>query len=179
MQKNSDAEKFAELIESMEDRMIRSIARILHAPDFAEDALQNALMRIWNQLNTILEHPNPTALVLKICINTAYDILRSEKKHRISNIATTEFPMEATQLRPDQELELSERRREVIRCVGDLPEMQQAAIALRYFESASFGEIADALGCEESTCRKHVELGRRKLSISLAHLVAVQREATK
>jgi RNA polymerase sigma-70 factor (ECF subfamily) len=176
----SDAEKFAELIGSIEDRMIRSIGRILHAPDPAEDALQNALARIWEKLDAIVQHPNPSALVLKICIHASYDVLRTEKKHRgLQNAAGTMDSLAGADARPDRQMELSERRREVIRCVGELPEMQQAAIYLRYFESTSFREIADALGCEESTCRKHVELGRRKLSASLAHLVFNQEETSK
>ena len=39
---------------------------------------------------------------------------------------------------------------------GELRPAQRAAVVLRFWADASYAEIADALGCTESTARSHV-----------------------
>lgn len=39
---------------------------------------------------------------------------------------------------------------------GELPATQRAAVVLRFYNDYSFGQIAEALGCTESTARSHV-----------------------
>ena len=49
MESGSPTTQFNALIEGLESRMIRAIARILDDPDDAEDALQNVLTTIWQK----------------------------------------------------------------------------------------------------------------------------------
>jgi RNA polymerase sigma factor (sigma-70 family) len=37
-----------------------------------------------------------------------------------------------------------------------LPKTQRAAVVLRYYDDQSYAQIADVLGCTESTARSHV-----------------------
>ena len=70
----SDYERF---IDPIEDQMVRLVWRIVrHRQDF-EDALQEALTTIWKRLDRIRRHRNPHALILRICANAGYDILRA------------------------------------------------------------------------------------------------------
>ena len=64
------------IIGPLEDRMIRSIWRIVVNTQDDEDAMQNALLIIWKRWERVLRHSNPEALVLKICIDAAYDVTR-------------------------------------------------------------------------------------------------------
>src|SRR5512139_3162144 len=67
---------FNELIAPMQPRMMRSIWRIVRDADLAEDCLQDALAAIWKKRTRICRHPNPQALMLKICLDAACDGLR-------------------------------------------------------------------------------------------------------
>jgi DNA-directed RNA polymerase specialized sigma24 family protein len=73
---NDDRPEYERLIAPIEDRMIRSVWRIVRDPDDAEDAFQDALLMVWKRWGQVRRHPNPHALVLRICINAAHDMLR-------------------------------------------------------------------------------------------------------
>jgi RNA polymerase sigma-70 factor, ECF subfamily len=51
--------------------------------------------------------------------------------------------------------------------VRKLPRNQARAIALFYLEDRPMSEIAQVIGCEESTARVHLTRGRRKLAKAL------------
>jgi len=68
--------KYERLIKPIEDQMIKSVWRITCNSSDAEDAFQDALMKIWKHIKKIQRHPNPHALILRICANSAYDILK-------------------------------------------------------------------------------------------------------
>ncbi len=62
---------YDELIAPMEAMMMRSIWRVVRNTDVAEDCLQDAFAIVWKKRFQIRLHPNPQALVLKICLNAA------------------------------------------------------------------------------------------------------------
>src|SRR5690554_6181362 len=80
MQANSPLTQFDNLLHGLDSRMVRAIARIIDDPHDAEDALQNALTTIWQKLSRLRQHPNPKAVVLKVCIDAAYDLLRNRRR---------------------------------------------------------------------------------------------------
>ncbi len=73
---------YDELIAPMEATMTRSIWRVVRNAELAEDCLQDALAVIWKKRFQVRLHPNPPALILKICLNTAYDSLRKLERMR-------------------------------------------------------------------------------------------------
>jgi DNA-directed RNA polymerase specialized sigma24 family protein len=73
---------YHQLIGPLEDRMIRTIWRIVRDPEDAQDTLQEVLTIIWKRRQRICGHPNPRALILKICIDASYDHLRKHRRHR-------------------------------------------------------------------------------------------------
>ena len=52
--------------------------------------------------------------------------------------------------------------------IAQLPPRQRAVIALRYYEGLSDAEIADVLGCAETTVRGYALRAMRALRIELA-----------
>ena len=142
--------------------MIRAIARIVADPDDAEDALQNALMTIWKKLPRMRRHPNPTAILLKVCVDAAYDVLRNRQRaKRVVPLQTDNVPNLCAS--PSERLSVMEVRQSLLAAILDLPCNQALAVHMRYVEELPYPEIAAALGCAESTTRKHVERGLSRL----------------
>ncbi len=164
-------EIYEKLITPLESRMMRSIWRVVRSPELADDAIQDALTIIWKKLDTVRRHPNPEALILKICLNAACDALRKHRRslrhEEISTLSNTPCPSDQGGANALAAMELEA---EVLEAIGRLPEKQALAVLMRIVQEESFDVIAAALGCSEITARIHVSKGRARLQKWLAHL---------
>lgn len=163
MQADSSRAQFDELIDGLESRMIRAIARIIDDSHDAEDALQNALTTIWQKLGRMRRHRNPAAIVLKVCIDAAYDVLRKRNRTNRRVVALPADSVPDSAATPAERLGALESRERLLAALLELPRMQSLALQMRYVEELSYTEISAALGCAESTTRKHVERGLSRL----------------
>ena len=162
----------------LETRMLRTAWRITRDPDRARDALQDAMARIWRERDRVRAHPNPGALVLRIAIHAAIDVLRRERRrHRAEESAVPTAWRASPLAGPAVSAETSEVRALVLDAVARLPEKQAAAVTLRVLEEQPYEAIAAALGCAEPTARVHVLRGREKLKDVLRVLAPATRTA--
>ena len=65
--------EFERLVLPLKDRMMRTVWRVTRDPELAEDAFQDALLTTWRKLPQVAAHPNPPALVLRLCLTAAVD----------------------------------------------------------------------------------------------------------
>src|ERR1700682_6684499 len=79
---NSSDSLYEQIIEPINDRMIRSVWWITRNAQDAEDAMQNALMAIWKRQHRISRHSSPQALILRMCIDAACDVARRRGRDR-------------------------------------------------------------------------------------------------
>jgi RNA polymerase sigma factor (sigma-70 family) len=166
-----------------EGQMTRVVWRIVRNPEDAEDTLQDALSTIWKKRRLVCTHPNPRALILKICINAAYDTLRKRRRRRNHEEPTAlhlysqqeDKPVFTNSLTAFQasaldQLVQTETEREILEAIGRLPRNQAVAVLMRIVKEQPYEVIAQAMGCSENTVRIHVARGRARLSNWLAHL---------
>jgi RNA polymerase sigma-70 factor (ECF subfamily) len=162
---------YDQLIAPMESRMMRTIWRVVRRGELAEDTLQDALTIIWRKRDHIRRHPNPQALILKICLDCSYDSLRKQERFRKMHDASATGSLES---HPDKdgsrELEGKEVEAEVLKAIGRLPRKQAEAVLMRIVQDEPYGVIAETMGCSETTVRIHVSRGRKRLSRLLSHL---------
>ena len=151
--------------------MIHSIWRITRDAHDSDDAMQNALVVIWKRWNRIGRHPNPQALVLKICIDAALDVARRRARDRreiepIRRVNNVAHPSAS----PSEQMAGDELRRVIRAAINRLSRQQAVAVMLRIFEDLPYDQIAAAMGCREATARKHFERARANLRLALAQL---------
>jgi RNA polymerase sigma factor (sigma-70 family) len=166
----SDGAFYACFIAPLEKRMMRTIWRIVRDADRARDVLQESLVTIWRRREIIESHPNPEALVLRICIHSAIGSQRTLHRRQRFEVEEGQLPQAGCPAtRPpaeeDPTLEI-----EVRSAVRRLPENQAVALLLRVVEDEPYSAVAAALGCSEVTARIHVLRARRSLGRWLAHL---------
>ena len=154
---------------------MRSVWRITQNATDADDAFQEAMTRIWERLPRIRAHPNPAAIVLRICSNVACDVVRRKSRrdhHEQSRDAAGADHDDADTSVPDVAAAIlsNERREQVQAAIARLPEQQATAISMRFLLSCSYEEIAQALECAEPTARVHVMRGLSRLRELLSHL---------
>lgn len=159
---------YERFIRPIEDQMIRSVWRIVRNTDDVDDAFQDALSKIWKRWDRIQRHSNPRALVLRICINAAYDSLRRKTRDRkIEELqAVGEMIPNPAVGRPDS-VAVDEMKAALCAAISRLPKNQGLAIHMRFIEELPYEAIAQALGCREVSARKHVSRAVRKLQVLL------------
>lgn len=158
---------YEQLIAPIEKQMMAVVWRIVgNAADF-DDAFQEATITIWRKLRRIRRHPNPHALVLRICVNAAYDTVRSRQRRRKKEAAAgvTEAVPAA-----DEAIDRQERRARILEAVVKLPRNQAQSILMRFMDGFSYPEVAQALGCSEATVRTHVARACRRLQPLLSEM---------
>ena len=156
--------------------MLRTAWRITRDPDRARDALQDALTRVWRHRERVRDHPNPSALVLRIVIQAAIDTLRRQRvRRRVEGPPEQAARSAATDASPVAAAECGELRSCVQAALARLPAKQAAAVTLRLLEEQPYTAIAVALGCAEATARVHVLRGRARLARLLRGLSPAQR----
>jgi RNA polymerase sigma-70 factor (ECF subfamily) len=175
---NDQQPEYERLIAPIEDRMIRSVWRIVRDPDDAEDAFQDALLTVWKRWGQVRRHPNPHALILRICINSAHDMLR-RKARRLKWLEVSPIPEDIPDSSPSviQGISGAEQGTQVLQAIGCLSKNQARAILMHAVEEIPYGDIAVAMDCREVTVRKHVARARAKLRTLLSHLIPpIQKE---
>ena len=159
---------YERFIRPIEDQMIRSVWRIIRNSDDVDDAFQDALARIWKRWDRIQRHSNPRALILRICINAAYDSLR--RKARDRKIEALEAVGEMISAGPSESPDpfaADERKAALCTAISRLPKNQGLAVHMRFIEELPYEAIAQALGCREVSARKHVSRALSKLQMIL------------
>ncbi len=147
-----DTKIYNELIAPLEKAMMRSIWRIVRDADLAEDSLQDALAVIWKKRFSIIQHPNPPALVLKICLDAAYDSLRSlDRRRKRTDLSKLDCVPEAHRPTASQSLEEREVVEQMQRAIRRLPRKRALAVMMRLIHEESFETISRALDCSEVT----------------------------
>jgi RNA polymerase sigma-70 factor (ECF subfamily) len=168
---------YDELIAPLESKMMRSIWRIVRNADLAEDCLQDALFVIWKKRFLVCRHPNPPALILKICLDVAYNSLRGLERSRcqtdLSRLGDIPAPTEHD---ADRHLEEREIEEQVQRAIRKLPRKRAVAVMMRLLHEESFEAIARVLGCSEVTARIHISRGRAQLREWLSPLLERSRQ---
>jgi len=173
----NDQTIYGELIAPLESRMTRSIWRIVRNADLAEDVLQDALAVIWKKRYQIRRHANPPALILKICMDAAYDSLRRlERLKRQRDAAQLEDAPAPPHHDADWDLKKRELEEHVQKAIRRLPRKRALALMMRLIQEEPFEAIAQALGCSEVTVRIHISKGRAQLRKWLSHLCHSSRQ---
>lgn len=125
-------------------------------PDSAEDLAQEALRRAHRRWAKIGTYDKPGAWLRRVTINLA---LSSRQRRQTELAAMVRLDRE----RPRHMPAAAASHDAVWDAVGTLPRNQRAAIALYYLEDLPVADIAEAIGCAESTARVHLHRGRQKL----------------
>jgi len=137
--------------------LLRHCARLL-PPGRAEDAVQQAFL---NAYRAIVAGENELRLrpwLYRIAHNASLNLLRQ------NGWDYDEIPADFDGvIQPPQAVEQSERIRELVRAVKDLPERQRDAVILRELEGRSYEEISAALGVTDGAVRQLLNRARNTL----------------
>ena len=157
-----DYERF---VAPIQGRMVDCAWRIVRDAHEAEDVIQEALLHIMKRFHEVRRHPNPEALLLRICANKALDHVRRRNSRRDALERMPDAPRHdgAT---PARALAWNDDVAQMIDFIRTLPEREAEAITLHALEEMDYPEVAAAMDCAESTARVWISRARERFRVT-------------
>ena len=161
-----DPDAFAELVARRTPGVLAFLRRLLGDAEDARDVAQLTFVRVWENLERYDPAWAFSTWLFRIAGNLAIDALRARGTRQRTEAESFRLVKGArTSAEPDGPALLAEGevRRVFESCAGVLSEKQRLVFVLREFEDKESREIAQILGCRESTVRNHLFQARRLL----------------
>jgi RNA polymerase sigma-70 factor (ECF subfamily) len=159
-----------ELITRKTGPLLQLAFRILGDREEARDVVQVAFFRIWENRDRFDRRWSPNTWIYRIVNNLAIDHLRSRQsrerqvepvRQHLRQVADTRSQRTLSSLGGSEVMDIF---RELS---GELTEKQRSVFVLRELEGLSSQEVAEVVGCRESTVRNHLFNARKVLRRSL------------
>lgn len=159
-----DSDRFKELLLPMAERIYPMVARMLGNRENAEDAVQDIMLKLWNDRKKIGDHPNIPALVFRSARNHCIDLIRKNSKLPVSNTLDTTITRDSY---VHDETEWKELQKVVNDLLTDLPENQAEVLALRDLDGLEFDEIAALTDLKVEHIRVLLSRARKTIATKL------------
>jgi len=140
--------------------------KVLGDPARAEDVVQEAFMRIWNNAATFdARRGSLRAWLLTAVRNRSIDYLRGRAAHERQEMELlSDVPETNPRSDPWRQVSLSLEHDAVVAAMGSIPAEQRQAVELAFFGGYSHREIADMTRVPLSTVKGRMRLALEKLS---------------
>lgn len=154
---------FGRLVSRWERPLFHFVYRMIARPEDARDICQETFMRVISNADRFRPGAKFSTWMYQIALNLCRDQMR--KKRRWSLIVSdTGGDHEATSTEswtssldaPEAAMEMSERRSVLREALREIPSAQREVVVLKEFEGLKFREIAEILGCPESTVKSRM-----------------------
>ncbi|MEQ9619788.1 MAG: sigma-70 family RNA polymerase sigma factor [Deltaproteobacteria bacterium] len=144
IKKEGDRSAFAELVTRHTEKYYRLAYRMLVSREEAEDLVQESFLMLWSKPNIWDSGRNAkfTTWFYRVVTNACLD--RKKK--------TTTLPLDAGYDHPDRSagteelVEMKRRKDDIETYIAELPDSQQTALALCFYEGISNKEAAEIMG---------------------------------
>ena len=164
--KKDDEEAFEILVRRKAEPLHAMVSRMVVDPDEAHDVVQMAFVRIWDHRHRYDDRWKPNTWMYRIANNLAIDHLRARKTRHRYNESMQRHLLEVSDPGPRKaldELQHDEVDQIFQQLAEDLSPRQRSVFLLREVEGLSSAEVAEIVGCRETTVRNHLFNARRVL----------------
>jgi RNA polymerase sigma-70 factor (ECF subfamily) len=164
-----DDDAFAEIVRRYRSAVFRLTVSIL-GQEFsadAEDVVQDVMLRVHHALRSFRGESTLGSWIYRIAFNHALNV-KARTRYRAPHVSDAALASAPSPDRgPHDRLEEDRRKRAVLACIHELPEVYQSALRLHYWLGASMSDIAVMLDAPENTVKSYLHRARKLLH---AHL---------
>ena len=169
-----DQQAFSQLYDHSSTLLFTLAFRILGSREEAEELLQDVYLEVWRKVARYdVGRGTPIAWLITLTRSRAIDRLRARNTRGYNATTTLDTTVSSRvadlgpspyETQADQELRMA-----IGAAITTLPQAQQQAIELAYYEGLSHNEIAARLNQPLGTVKTRIKLGMAKLRDSLRH----------
>lgn len=168
-----DAQALRPLLGQIRPRALAIAMKVLRNRDDAEDAVQDAMLKVWRNLHRFEGRASFTTWIHRIVMNTSLDILRkrsawaegtADDEHGDDRQPKLEPSHDQT---PERKMGIAQMQLLVRAAVARLAPVHRQAITLREFEDCAYDEIAEAAACPIGTVMSRLHHARQRVAEDL------------
>ena len=176
---SGDADAFQSLYEKTYRSNLYIARKYMKDDAAADDVLQDAYIKIWNNLSTLQTPEGFVNWARKIVATTALNELRKKTPILFGDLIEDgkdgediEFEVEDTYVPNNPEISFVENEeQEIIReMINSLSDEQRMCVLMYYIEDMSVNEIAEAIGCSTGTVKSRLNYGRKNIKAKVEEL---------
>ena len=169
--KNGDLEAFSELVKRYEKKAFNFTYRMLKDAHLAEDAAQEAFLRVFTKIDTFRGNSSFSTWFYTILNNICLDILRKKSRHpdtvsigqTSSDDEEYELQIEDKGIGPHESIEKKEAMNLLENALSKLSDEHRAVIILRDIEGREYEQIAKILDISLGTVKSRLSRARLAL----------------
>ncbi|HET7531489.1 MAG TPA: RNA polymerase sigma factor [Mycobacteriales bacterium] len=156
----------------------RTACLVLRSPVDAEDAVQEAFLRVWRFRDAIPPGDGRRPWLYRVVVNACLSRARSDRvwRQRSGDEALASLPSQAD---PQHDVEDAVLATAVASAVDRLPEHLRVPVVLRYFTGLAEREIATAIQRRPGTVKSRLSEARRRLAEDPALAAWVEMEVAR
>jgi RNA polymerase sigma-70 factor (ECF subfamily) len=168
--KRAEEASVAGLVSQYAGTLYRVAYSVLRNSADAEDAVQEAFVRVLRHRDTLHEVRDQRVWLIRIVWNVVLDRKRRMKtRPETDNVAELARVLPATGLSAEERASAAQHHAHVLACVEKLPAKERQVLMLSAFEELNSVEIASVLGISESSVRSRLFRARNLMAGLLDH----------
>jgi RNA polymerase sigma-70 factor, ECF subfamily len=168
--RQAQEEALSALVDQYATTLYRVAFSVLRNQSDAEDAVQEAFLRVLRHRETLGEIRDHRVWLIRIVWNIVLDRKRRAKtRPETDDVAELARVLPATGLSAEERAAALQHHAHVLACVEKLPAREREVMMLSAFEELSSVEIASVLGVTESSVRSRLFRARNLLADLLQH----------
>jgi RNA polymerase sigma-70 factor (ECF subfamily) len=174
--RNGDTAAFEKLIRRHQSSVYRSVLRLLRDRDEAEEIVQEAMVRAWENLRRFRGEAPFAGWLSRIAIYLALNRLRERKKFvRPEDEERHQAVLNRAEergLTPLGELLKQEAHAALAKAMAELPEEFRVPLSLRVYEEYTYEQIAEALELPLGTVMSRLFRARERIAHRLRSMLS-------
>jgi RNA polymerase sigma-70 factor, ECF subfamily len=168
--RRAEDDVLAALVDQYASSLYRVAYSVLRNPADAEDAVQEAFLRVLRHRDTLGEVRDHRVWLIRIVWNIVLDRKRRVKtRPETDDVAELARVLPSTGLSAEDAAAAAQHHAHVLSCVEKLPLKEREVLMLSAFEELSSVEIATVLGITESSVRSRLFRARNLMAGLLDH----------
>jgi len=169
---HSDQQAFKELYLVFFDRLYKFAFSILHSSEFAEEAVNDVFLNIWQKRSSLKNIENLRNYLFTSTKNTSFNYLSKFRKERNTTLDDVLVRFEIDELTPETAFFTNEVRHEIEQAINQLPPKTKLVFQMAKVEGLKYKEIAEILNISVNTIDNHIATAIKKLSFTLKNLTS-------
>lgn len=154
---------FGIIVKQYSEQLYWQVRRIVLNHDDADDVMQNAMLKAWNNIDSFRSDSKLSTWLYRIVINESLDFVRRQK-----NMATISADNEQTgianTLMADRYFDGDEAQAKLQAAIALLPDVQRTVFNLRYYDDMKYSEISRILNTSEGALKASYHIAVKKIA---------------